>query len=300
MYIYFLVKEDGKMNDFFNITVDCTGPALSEVEHVVSRIDEHLKVQYGRWLLERESDSCKVMVDGEICWRLSEYMKPVEKHEYDNYAYRLITPQLKLKQVKKVRRVMDDLYSAGCVVLSPGAVKFHFRQNKSSDFWQRNPSAEEKYSEKKASRILEELVPGNRLLYTLLFFPSLMAPVCVPERIYSSGDSGAKRLHVAMLENYRDIINGIYQSDNRKLIDQLVLGLMVGRTKPLSNLQLNMYIEDETEARMWGDVLDDGTCCSADGEYVGDVEIDGDSEDEYVDDFKPADCDDDPDGDDVA
>lgn len=212
------------MRSLFRVEVRFTGITVSAAREILEKmpIDAGVSAR-GSWEIINDHDATMVMMGNEFYWG-QRRREPSEFPKYE-YAVKLVTPLISLGsniELTELRRIMDQLFEAGAVVTSAECIKVHFLMSG--------------FSRKAMGKVLKSILGGNKLLYTVLFFPNLMAPVCLPARYrFDEGNDQFKDLRTEVYKNYRQIIGGIIASDSEGLIEKLLWELLREKLFPHFN-----------------------------------------------------------------
>jgi len=185
------------MSKKFAIEVRFTGISVMEANEVLEEMNLNTNISArGFWHILPDEYADRAIIDGELVWRDSP-TSSVSNLKVQEYSGKLVTPLMTTWDYSTMRLVvgvMNLLYEHGAVVISPQCVKVHFLGG---------------FSGTKAETISRKISAGNKLLDTMLFFPSLFAPFWIPNR----STDVSRELEVAIYHTYKEIIDGISSND---------------------------------------------------------------------------------------
>ena len=203
------------MSNKFRIEVRFTGMPVTEAQAMLEEVNAGRDISVdGFWHVVGDEYANQAIIDGVLTWRQDSLSASISNLKVTEYSGKLVSPLIDKGDLRDVAMMMNKLYSFGAVVMSTNAVKIH-------------PLRE--ISDTKRYGIIKRLARQNKLLYTVLFFPRLMAPLCLPARSYEKDEA----LAAAIFHSYREIVDGICQSDDgSKLVDGVVTDLLAPNTRP--------------------------------------------------------------------
>ena len=194
----------------FRIEVRFTGITVEEARETLDSLvlKRHETVD-GFWNVLEDETTDKAIVHGKVVWD----GKAVSKFKY---AGRIISPLVDKRGIQEVTDVLNRLYADGAVVMSVDCVKIHFLG---------------RFSQRKARAILKKLVWHNKLLYTVLFFPRLLAPLWTPDREEKQDDTMETFVYYA----YKEILDkSCWNVTSVKLLSGVVCDLLKWHTKVIA------------------------------------------------------------------